>query len=770
MSNKVVASSMLDKAQITACEFKSETEFATCGVKHVKFWTVNGYNLTSERGIVDPFKPLVSATFAFPKKNFVTGTIDGILNIWEKNKVLQWIPAHQGPIFVLLAKNNILLSGGKDGKLISWNSDFQQISCVNITGSYSKNPSIRAVDINNAGAILIGTNEAEILKIYHDAQTTLVHGHFFGELWGLCVAPNGTKFATCGGDKTVRLWSLEKMINCSQEFPEEARACDWSSNSNFIALATLNGLIITVNPTDKLNEIKKLQSTFHKGQWIEDIKISPSNQLIAFGAHMGVSPVEVMKVNEQGSELLKFKIINIGFTSSLCHLDWDVSSSALIANSVNELVFVNVPSGSVMKATSCGNIDWHTWSCALGYSVKGLLPEFSSSVVVTSICRSHSRKLVAAGDNLSRVKLYKYPCLVPNAPYKAYIGHSSPVPKVKFLNEDKFLVSIGCRDKAVIIWQSDVATNEGEHEKEEEFRVGSEEIYNEIELPPKEEFEKKKETPEEEKEHKFFDLLTIQEIIEGIKEPSGFIKPQVNQDHAPKIGVKLNYVHGYRSRDCKNNIRYLNDGSIAYHAATLGIVLDKDTNTQRFFNQHTSAILAIAFHPDGIRLATGDLSPKPEIYIWNSTTCSQLAKFSGHLENGIRSLAYSPSGDRLAAVDMNDYHMLAIYDTSNAILVALSKIDLTLVLQVVFKTEDQLVTVGPNHFMFWQSNNKSLTSKKGNFKDKNPILGCVSAEKELILTGNAAGDLCRWEDNICVFSKAINANKPLDCITIAQQM
>jgi microtubule-associated protein-like 6 len=43
--------------------------------------------------------------------------------------------------------------------------------------------------------------------------------------------------------------------------------------------------------------------------------------------------------------------------------------------------------------------------------------------------------------------------------------------------------------------------------------------------------------------------------------------------------MELEWVHGYRSRDTKNNISTLLDGSIAYHAAGLGICYDPSENT-----------------------------------------------------------------------------------------------------------------------------------------------------------------------------------------------
>jgi microtubule-associated protein-like 6 len=43
--------------------------------------------------------------------------------------------------------------------------------------------------------------------------------------------------------------------------------------------------------------------------------------------------------------------------------------------------------------------------------------------------------------------------------------------------------------------------------------------------------------------------------------------------------MTLDYVYGYRVKDCRNNCFLLNGGSVLYNAAALGIVLDPTTNT-----------------------------------------------------------------------------------------------------------------------------------------------------------------------------------------------
>ena len=770
MSDKIIASAKIDRGEVTACEFKNETEFVTCGVKHIKFWTVTGYNVTYYRGSIEDFEPLVSCTYAFPKKICVTGSIKGHLNVWTDRTSTQVISAHKKEIYVLQAKNNLLVSGSADGFVITWDSNFNQISTFDMSTIRNLiSPCVRAVDINKLGCMIIGTLASEIVRYHNGEATVLMHGHYQEELWGLCVSPNGTRFVTCGGDKTVRIWTLDALVYTSS-FEEDGRACDWSSNSNFIAMGTINGKVITLSPSDRLTVIAELQSTFEKQQWIEDIKISPNNQLIAFGAHMGVSPVEIMRVNEQGSDLQKFKVINIGLTSPLIHINWDVTSTYLVVNSEKfGLAYVNVPSGSVIESSASSSIAWYNWTCSFGYPMKGILAQLKEKFDIKSVCRSHSEKIVVTGNDQGIIKLYKYPCTNNKAPFKSYIGHSSMISKLRFLNEDKFLVSIGCNDKTIIVWTTELGMAETDKEEPRSNKQSAENIYDEIDTVAETKTLKKLAAAEEERKARCMDMMIINEIIHGIKEPTNFIKPPVNYPQAPKVKLKLKHIYGYRSRDCKNNIQYLKDGSIVYHAATVGIVLDKQLKVQKFFNQHRLAILAIAFHPDGIKVATGDCAEKSVIYIWDTTTCTQIKKFQGILEKGIKDLAYSSSGDYLAAIDMSNYHMLAIYDVNNAVLLASSKIDVSLVLQVAFRSENDLVTIGKGHFMYWHISNKSLTSRKGQFEHKNNTLGCIAAEKNFILTGNALGELYLWDDSKIVTTKQIHT-KPIDCITIAQQI
>lgn len=59
-------------------------------------------------------------------------------------------------------------------------------------------------------------------------------------------------------------------------------------------------------------------------------------------------------------------------------------------------------------------IDWCTWTCVLGTSVEGVWPLISEVTEVTAACLSNDKKVLATGDDLGYVKLFRYPVKVRN--------------------------------------------------------------------------------------------------------------------------------------------------------------------------------------------------------------------------------------------------------------------------------------------------------------------------------------------------------------------
>ncbi len=147
------------------------------------------------------------------------------------------------------------------------------------------------------------------------------------------------------------------------------------------------------------------------------------------------------------------------------------------------------------------------------------------------------------------------------------------------------------------------------------------------------------------------EFMAVKPWVGAIKEPTYSYYKDKNQSSEPPITIEPEFVYGYRSKDQRNNVRFLANGKLLYNAAALGnnyfiivlinmfyyqkgIVHDLKANTQKFFNKHIDDIISLDLHPDGITVATGELGPKPSIYVWNSDTLEEICNFKGVIKKG----------------------------------------------------------------------------------------------------------------------------------------
>lgn len=172
------------------------------------------------------------------------------------------------------------------------------------------------MDYNESnGMILIGTKGAEIFELGKGGKPKIImQGHYEGtkkaELWGCAVHPTEQLFATCGADKSIRIWQEDKMVKASPfgSFVTDLTSIDWSCNGAFLVVGDRNDTIFTVD-AKTLSILATAKGTFadqaakHKEPWIEDLKISPDCSMIAFGSHGGVSQIDLFKVMENGKKL-----------------------------------------------------------------------------------------------------------------------------------------------------------------------------------------------------------------------------------------------------------------------------------------------------------------------------------------------------------------------------------------------------------------------------------------------------------------------------------
>ena len=108
-----------------------------------------------------------------------------------------------------------------------------------------------------------------------------------------------------------------------------------------------------------------------------------------------------------------------------------------------------------------------------------------------------------------------------------------------------------------------------------------------------------------------------------------------------------------------------------YPVAGVPIIYDPSSHTQRHFLKHDAAVTAMALHPDGNIVATGQAvrhvgadggAGSAKVCVWDSTTMKPLAELGEEVhEHDIAAIAFSADGSHIASVGQDDQHTLAVW-------------------------------------------------------------------------------------------------------------
>jgi len=396
---------------------------------------------------------------AFDSKKCITGDEKGNLIHWNDRKIIRNKKISNSSIWVFLSKKNNLYCGCQDGQIRIFNEDLDQVRSISVNKLTMFNPGVKALDIDENDNIVIGTRGCEIILFNQLSKKRkfLIRSHYDGELWGLTICPiNPYLVATGGDDHTLRIYdSLSNRMIKHLILEQDFRAIDWSSDGKFIVIGSMFGKIYHVR-IPEMEVISSFSSIFKKKEeWIQELKISPNNKFVAYGSHGSSFKIEILNVLDNG-QLSQYAVVNARITSAITHLDWSINSDFLVINSLAfELKFISVYDKKVITASIACEVQWNTWTCVFGFPVQGIFNPDATGYSVNYSCISDNNKVLVTGDDFSSVNLFKSPCTVNNAKSKAFKGHSSHVPKVRFSKDDIYLYSVGGNDKSLFIWETD---------------------------------------------------------------------------------------------------------------------------------------------------------------------------------------------------------------------------------------------------------------------------------------------------------------------------
>ncbi|XP_025850085.1 echinoderm microtubule-associated protein-like 4 isoform X3 [Vulpes vulpes] len=228
----------------------------------------------------------------------------------------------------------------------------------------------------------------------------------------------------------------------------------------------------------------------------------------------------------------------------------------------------------------------------------------------------------------------------------------------------------------------------------------------------------------------------------------------------PPEKLKLEWVYGYRGKDCRANVYLLPTGEIVYFIASVVVLFNYEERTQRHYLGHTDCVKCLAIHPDKIRIATGQIAGvdkdgrplQPHVRVWDSVSLSTLQIIGlGTFERGVGCLDFSKadSGVHLCVIDDSNEHMLTVWDWQKKSKGAEIKTTNEVVLAVEFHPTDAntIITCGKSHIFFWTWSGNSLTRKQGIFGkyEKPKFVQCLAfLGNGDVLTGDSGGVILIW--------------------------
>ena len=241
-------------------------------------------------------------------------------------------------------------------------------------------------------------------------------------------------------------------------------------------------------------------------------------------------------------------------------------------------------------------------------------------------------------------------------------------------------------------------------------------------------------------------LATIENTIPSNSPPVDLRQPDEN-------ALRLEWIHGYSCQNQRGNLSYTVSGEIMYTAAAAGVVLNADTNSQRFSLDHTNSIVSTALHPNGALAATGEVGRSPKIHVWNTTSMRIISTLAGFHHGAIHCLSFSKDGHYLVSVGQDEFHSVAVYNWKEKRLLFAHKSTRAKVFDCHFASNTCFVTCGVNHVYFWETERAGVYSqKKGLFGKigKMQTMTCVSnLDDGRVITGSLSGHIYVWAGRNC---------------------
>jgi WD40 repeat protein len=754
---------------------------------------------------------LTTGIYAFTSNICLTGTSKGRIYIWE-NKIFKAVvkSSSTASITRMICYRNILYVGNTEGILNTWVEGDNKLILdkpvkTALPDSLTKF-GIKSLDIGSNGPFLftlIGTDTGKLfvseqqeenadnkknqslasrlgkenLSYVPKGFTYVTQSHAGRKITGLAAHQLLPLFVTAGDDGKLILWNatkkqVENVFSPKSNEDTYFIVIDWSSDGEFILAATDKGMLYLFDKTLAYICKNDFLAKDDSDEKITAIKISSSPYSIAVAVE-GSQVLYMFDFSSKKKELVYRQSIDAKITGACRSMDWTHDGSYLACSlDTFEQRFVEVRDGSLTSYSSVKDKLWATWTQPLGPTVRGIKLD-DQDIRYSPVCRSFKyaaqakdyetefdhkpvRLLLAAGDRDGNLGLYRFPCVHPNSDSKSYNAVANRMTHVKIFGNDEFIVAVGENSNSIVVFETDFKNDNKVADNIELVTTNQEEETSDykslLENLPKsssnnlvEELNGNELQPE-------FNSTNLQkdqkDLMKYIVYPTSYLKPPIHGHLPPKLLLEPVYAFGFRAKDTRDNLKYLNKKEIVYATTSLVIVHNITKKSQKFFMEHKSDVTCFSIRPLERLIASGDVASPPMICVWNADSLSSVSRFHLHGHSGIMKIQFSTEGPLLAAISTDHHSTLSILNFETGFILYSVPGDgkSQRIFDLKWTSGIELVTIGVNHIKFWKVETHRLKDTRGRLDPKTgsqSILCCAMNKKDL-LGGTSNGDLLVW--------------------------
>ena len=485
--------------QVFGLCFQDNVTLVSCGHRHLSFWTREesdgggvslssasarfGKTLAGELSVVD-------VCFAGGGRTIVATNLGhlGVFHL-DSNSGTRMLPlgkgsianAHDGAMNCVETFSNgdgaSFLTAGVDGFIKIWKCPMGvskgRISCVR-TFDQQESP-VQSLSVNSDNSsMLVGTRGGDILSVdLHSATlagdlnsaTTIVSGHFHGEVWGLATHPtNNAVFATAGDDRTVRLWHVgtKKMLARTEGVPDMVRSLVFEPLQGDFLVGGLGGRL-GLRKIGTVGEHEGTIMTFHGDtleilgslhvakEQIGDLAFASDGRTLAVASNDNF----IYLVDVQSPVDMSIRHRCDGHSSYVTDVSLSVDGQWMMSNDgAGEMLFWSMKTGKREGDYDLfQDVVFSPNTCPLSWETIGCWPNGGDLTDINSSETSPQCGLGVTADDCGKVKLFNTPCVSWDAPYYEHRGHSSHVTNCMWNCDSTRVVSVGGNDRCAFVWR-----------------------------------------------------------------------------------------------------------------------------------------------------------------------------------------------------------------------------------------------------------------------------------------------------------------------------